>query len=121
MDSPGPRAKASNLASRQAPREQTPAEADSPCVVDKLLNFSPSKYSEVYRDQNDNSRWNSAQFGFAPLTFQISFFFISNFALYFITLMTPPKSFRGCSGNAIHMSRNFLMSEFRKLTWNSKT
>ena len=56
MDSPGPRAKASNLASRQAPREQTPAEADSPCVVDKLLNFSPSKYSEVYRDQNDNSR-----------------------------------------------------------------
>ena len=56
MDSPGPRAKASNLASRHAPREQTPAETDSPCVVDKLLNFSPSKYSEVYLDQNHNSR-----------------------------------------------------------------
>jgi len=52
MDSPGPRAKASNLASRQAPQEQTPAEAASPCVVDKLLNFSPSKYSELMQKES---------------------------------------------------------------------
>lgn len=47
MDSPVPRAKASGLASRPAPRELTSTQTESPCGVDKLLNFSPSKLNEL--------------------------------------------------------------------------
>ena len=62
MDSPVPRAKASGLASRPAPRELTSTQTESPCGVDKLLNFSPSKLNEVKLDGNDVNRTKCAFF-----------------------------------------------------------
>ena len=48
MDSPAPNLKSSGAVSRRAYTDPSTAQhAESPCGVDKLLNFSPSKLSEV--------------------------------------------------------------------------
>ena len=48
MDSPAPNLKSSGAVSRRTYTDPSTAQnAESPCGVDKLLNFSPSKLSEV--------------------------------------------------------------------------
>ena len=48
MDSPAPNLKSSGAVSRRAYTDPSSAQhVESPCGVDKLLNFSPSKLSEV--------------------------------------------------------------------------
>ena len=48
MDSPAPNLQSSGAVSRRAYTDPSTAQhAESPCGVDKLLNFSPSKLSEV--------------------------------------------------------------------------
>ena len=47
MDSPAPGLKSSGVASRHANKNLTSTQTESPCGVDKLLNFSPSKLNEV--------------------------------------------------------------------------
>ena len=48
MDSPAPNLKSSGPVSRRTYTDPSTAQnAESPCGVDKLLNFSPSKLSEV--------------------------------------------------------------------------
>lgn len=47
MDSPTPRLKTSGLVSHLANSELASTQTESPCGVDKLLNFSPSKFNEV--------------------------------------------------------------------------
>ena len=47
MDSPAPGLKSSGVAARHANKNLTSTQTESPCGVDKLLNFSPSKLNEV--------------------------------------------------------------------------
>ncbi|KAM7431597.1 Transforming acidic coiled-coil-containing protein 2 [Porites harrisoni] len=52
MDSPAPNLKSSGPVSRRTYTDPSTAQnAESPCGVDKLLNFSPSKLSEVMRTE----------------------------------------------------------------------
>lgn len=53
MDSPTPRLKTSGLASHLANSELASTQTESPCGVDKLLNFSPSKFNEVMQTERD--------------------------------------------------------------------
>lgn len=48
MDSPAPGLKPSGVTGRRANKDLTATQkTESPCGVDKLLNFSPSKINEV--------------------------------------------------------------------------